>query len=723
MTQSEETRWSWMGASGAETSGDEWDLLAAMKSGEITPQTMVWRRTWLDWLPACRVAELAHLLPAGAALPALSPRRSESAMRPPPRIIDASPSNAPSSFGTLGHRRPLGPPRPLGAGGPARAAQPTIDDEVRDAQGTLRPPGAVPPPPRPVAGGSELSTPRGPALGSTVALKPTSSSLGQAAVLGQTSVLGPRQPQHTLVGVGAGEGTPLPPRHFNQTLRLGEPPRPVAPAASARAPLGQTLPLAAQPSPPPMPEYPTAEVLPPAPLVPPPHPYASAAPVAAPYAPAAHAPAAHAPYAAPAALPYAQQPAAPYNPPSAPDAVPLHPRSHAVETPPREGSERAKLRGTTPLLLAGGALILLAAAAGGALLVTKHRSAAAALPRASALPAAAPKQRPAAPASAGCELLHPAARLAPDFYRRVVPAFALATDGQRVAVGFAETKNKAIGVVVDPATLASELSFSETTKAQVSAVVPHFQSGKATFAIDSDRTSLRGTRTIPNTQLAIALAGADLVQVTDTEPRVVIQDAAPGKSTDPRVVSSGGSHLVSFRRGGLQGDVAYAFLTSDGKLAGELRALRSDESAMSGTPDAALEGPRFLLGFAGRAASDQPWQVFLASGKKDGEAPPITRFRTPPGGLGGGSIAPAVAALPDGRWALSWTEGKAPQYEVRLQALEADLTPRGEPLLASPKGANAGQASLFAMGSTLFSVFVQSTAGHDELWAATFRCE
>jgi hypothetical protein len=425
-----------------------------------------------------------------------------------------------------------------------------------------------------------------------------------------------------------------------------------------------------------------------------------------------------------APLPYAPVAAVPYAPPSAPDVSALNPtaRSRAVATPVAESSARAKRRGSGPIWIAFGAMVLLAAAAGGAAMFSKQRPSAAPAPAESAHPAAVQKQAPA-PASTGCRLSHPAARLAPDFYRRVVPAFALAPDGKRVAVGFAESKSKAVGVLVDPETLASEIAFNEVTKAPVSAVVPRFDADKAAFTVDSDRAALRGTRSIPGGKLSIALAGADLVEASDPEPRLLIKDAAPGKSTDPRVASSSGSHLVSFRRGGLQGDVAYAFLSPDGKPVGDVHALRSEESAMSGTPDAALDGRRLLLAFAGRASNDRPWQVFLATGNKGGPTPAITRFKTPPGGLGGGSIAPSVAALPDGRWALSWTEGKAPQYEVRLQALEADLTPRGEPLLASPKGANAGQASLFAMGSALFSVFVQSTAGHDELWAATFRCE
>jgi hypothetical protein len=692
MTDKDDTsRWSWMDASGVEISGDEWDLLAALKSGEITPETLVWRRTWLDWLPASRVAELSHLLPPGAALAPMSPRRSENAERPPPRILEVAPPNAPSSFGTFGQRTVLGVPRPLGASRPARAAQPTLDEEYEDPRGTLRPPGAVPPPPRAVAGaGTMPHLPRAAAVNTTIAITPSGGGLGQ------TAILGPRRPQPTLVGVGSMAGhIPPPPPAFGQTMRLGEPPRPVVPAIAppvpapaALAPLSQTLPLQAGP--------PIALSSPAVPL-----PVAQVLPPAVHYAPLPN-----------ATLPHHAESAQPSSPS----------RTHAVETPLAEGSERAKGRASAGRYLwAGGAAVLLAAAAFASIFV-KQRSSEAAAQVASALPATAAAKK-AVDKSVGCQLLHPAARLAPDFYRRVTPVFALSPNGDRVAVGFAETQRKAIGLVVHPESLASEQSFSQETKAQVSAVVPRFADGKPVFVVDADRGTLRGTRSIAGAELAVALSGADLVQATETEPKLLFKDAAPGKSTDPRVASSAAGHLVTFRRGGLQGDVAYAFLGPRGAPEGELGVLRSEESAMSGTPDGALLDDRFLIAFAGRATNDTPWQVFLATGKRNASVPPISKFTTPAGGLGGGSIAPAVAALGGGLWVLTWTEGKAPKYEVRLQALGADLKPRGEPLLASPKGANAGQASLFAVGETIFSVFVQSTAGHDELWAATFRCQ
>src|ERR1044071_4941148 len=97
-----------------------------------------------------------------------------------------------------------------------------------------------------------------------------------------------------------------------------------------------------------------------------------------------------------------------------------------------------------------------------------------------------------------------------------------------------------------------------------------------------------------------------------------------------------------------------------------------------------------LIAFAGRASAEAPWRVQLA-GVSPGGAPVLKAFETPPGGAGGGSIAPSVARLGNGGWILQWTEGATGQYQVRVQSLSSDLSPVGEARLVSPKGANAGQ--------------------------------
>ena len=103
--------------------------------------------------------------------------------------------------------------------------------------------------------------------------------------------------------------------------------------------------------------------------------------------------------------------------------------------------------------------------------------------------------------------------------------------------------------------------------------------------------------------------------------------------------------------------------------------------------------------------------------------PPIVRaFTTPPGGPGGSSIAPSVSGLGDGGFVLQWTEGKTAEYQVRVQRLGPDLEPLGDAALVSPKGANAGQGVVFARAPRALSLFVQTTAGHDELWGTSLEC-
>ena len=59
---------------------------------------------------------------------------------------------------------------------------------------------------------------------------------------------------------------------------------------------------------------------------------------------------------------------------------------------------------------------------------------------------------------------------------------------------------------------------------------------------------------------------------------------------------------------------------------------------------------------------------------------------------------------------------------MQTRVLDARLQPLGPALRVSAKGANAGQGTLVLSGSTVVSFFIQTTAGHDELWGATLTC-
>ena len=57
-----------------------------------------------------------------------------------------------------------------------------------------------------------------------------------------------------------------------------------------------------------------------------------------------------------------------------------------------------------------------------------------------------------------------------------------------------------------------------------------------------------------------------------------------------------------------------------------------------------------------------------------------------------------------------------------MRILDAALQPISAALLVSAKGANAGQGTIVSHGSAVVSFFIQTTAGHDELWGATLSC-
>jgi hypothetical protein len=255
----------------------------------------------------------------------------------------------------------------------------------------------------------------------------------------------------------------------------------------------------------------------------------------------------------------------------------------------------------------------------------------------------------------------------------------------------------------------------------VRASAPVIRNGSASFVVDRAGGELGGARTLPD-GTTIGFAGADLVRRVGGKNAVLVAGAASDKTTDPRVSAGSAGALVTFRRGGLSGQVLYMWVGPDNAVPGNLTPVSVPGVKFSGTPDAAASGTGGLVAFAGRTSDTADWRVQLVSVPFRGEAS-VKQFVAPAGGAGGGNIAPAVSALGDDGWLLQWTEGATGAYQVRLARLSAKLEPLGEARLVSPKGANAGQGAVIATGSRVLSVYIQTTAGHDELWGASFECK
>jgi hypothetical protein len=676
-------RWSWIAPDGRVGSGPARELASALKGGGLPPGTFVWKQTWLEWLPANRVAEFVAAIPAGKGETVREPKRAATALTPPfrPREAPIAPAIAellrppaapqrpakpappgedrPSSFGIIGKARGpsvLGPRSEATTDSTApREPMPTLGEEPVDTRATLRPPGAVPPPPRAVQApplraspAQEHQTPRRvPALGAAASPRDTISD----SDLSDAPLLQPSELRPALV---------LPGTPASVDIRSQTPKTPAA--VDLESTLGST----------------------------PFEPRASAVPQAEPQGPNLE----NVDSSDPVTL----------RPPPPPDGATSE-RSSRMPLP------RSLLVGM--VLLAGIAALL---AAGMVALVLRRSREAPAAATSALASASAP---PASPVRT-CRLLEPAARLATSVHRAVPPLLAEIAPGKRVAVGLAVEPKNAAGLLVDLATLDVERAFEQADDKPLFGVVPLLASGSASFVADRADGKLGGMRTVA-AGLAIGVNGTDLVRTAGGASQVLWAGAASEKITDPRVASGSAGHLVTFRRGGLAGRVHYGWLEPDGSPRGELGTLEVPDITLTGTPDPTVSGDEGLIVFAGRPSPEAEWRIQLASIPKQGK-PELHAFQTPSGGPGGGSIAPSASGLGRDGWILQWTEGTSGKYQVRGQRLGVRFEPIAEPWLVSPKGANAGQGAVFVSGSRVLSVFVQTTAGHDELWGASFEC-
>jgi hypothetical protein len=302
----------------------------------------------------------------------------------------------------------------------------------------------------------------------------------------------------------------------------------------------------------------------------------------------------------------------------------------------------------------------------------------------------------------------------------VLPYAAKVEKDGDLALGIAETKTKGVGLRVDPSTLDVSPVFEEEGKDAVRGVVPLARSGSLTFFVDRDDHALRSAHTVdevPPFTLGVSAAGFSRVVAGSTS--LIWQLDSSTKITEPRSAPLADyGYGVTFRRGGQSGTVMLGFVANDGEKKSELAEVPGAPKFL-GTPVIAGSAAGALVAFAGRDTADAAWKLFVSL-TKPGAAPGPARELT--AGSGSGAISPALAALNGDRWLVQWTEGSSVQYHVHVQTFAADLSPIGQSIAVSPKGANAGQGALapFADGAT--TLFILTTAGHDELWGATLAC-
>lgn len=381
---------------------------------------------------------------------------------------------------------------------------------------------------------------------------------------------------------------------------------------------------------------------------------------------------------------------------------PLEPRPKqaSLVTVPRQVIGRMRVT----VLLLGGLLLMLT----GALVVLIFRRSEANATREAAASASAAVALPP-----GCALAAPPSRISP--IERSVPISALPQADGALALAIADTKTSAQGWLYNPQ--AGELG-KPLQVPSGSGDVSHVTAGDPVL-VDRSSADFAFAQTLaPELALGVGPAGL-LRRGLDGATGVVWPLGTGVRVTPPRVVSLPTAHFVAFRQGGAEGQLLAGWLKPDGSAAGEPTAIAGAPKSL-GTPNVALLAHGAVVLFSARAEKTEPYRVYAASAQPF-EKPAAARALDLPA-EGGGAIAPSLVALPGDRYLVQWTDGNVGSYQVHARLFDAALSPLGEPLRVSAKGANAGQGTVVASAVAIVSFFIQTTAGHDELWGATLSC-
>ncbi len=365
-----------------------------------------------------------------------------------------------------------------------------------------------------------------------------------------------------------------------------------------------------------------------------------------------------------------------------------------------------------------GVLGLGAVLAGGALLYFKPWEKPEAKPVQSAAPVVATETKSA---PTRCVVQKDARRLASSIVVGTPPYVAPAAGAAgKVAIGFAESDAVGAGILLDPATLDLEKTFTSPAGTKVIGVVP--MRNKAGFTVDRETPALGIPHTIAaDSPFVVGFSRSGYSRSTGPgEPDLIWSEVARDKATEARVESVDGvGHAVTFRTAG---KIRIGWLKPDGSKKTALGTVDTG-GAKVGNPAIGDNGDSLLVAFAAREADTSPWTVQLASAK-NGELPAkAQRFDIPSGGPGGDVIAPVVAGLSGGRWLVQWTEGGSGERTVRAITLDDKLAPIGEPLRISAPGKEAGQGEIAIAGENAAALHLVKADRNYELWATALSCK
>lgn len=326
-----------------------------------------------------------------------------------------------------------------------------------------------------------------------------------------------------------------------------------------------------------------------------------------------------------------------------------------------------------------------------------------------------------ASSTAACKVTTTGKQVAPAIFLGIPPYVAMA--GDQVAVGFAESTSKAVGITVNPSSLASSQVMTRASTSAITGVVPVMDGGKVSFVVDREGP-LKVAHTVDaKERFVIGMGEKGYARTVGSNTPELLWPFEAEKLTEARVASVDGvGHAVTFRKGGRVGEIAVGWLNADGSKKTELATVDAGGPRV-GTPTLAAGERDILVTFAARSEDSSPWGMRYAKAAH-GEVPKTSReLDIPAGGPGKEAISPTAAGLPGNRWLVQWTEGPAGERTVRAQTFDGDMNPLGEPMRLAPAGQEAGQGVIAMQGETATAFYMVKSGSSYQLWATALSCK
>lgn len=321
-----------------------------------------------------------------------------------------------------------------------------------------------------------------------------------------------------------------------------------------------------------------------------------------------------------------------------------------------------------------------------------------------------------------------------------------------VALGYAQSHKHATGMRLDPATLSFERTFGQQNERQIYSVTPLAARGALGFHVERQGALVAFGRAIDAAPpLRVGMNDDGLVLGPLDQRSMKAWELPAGTLIAvPEVVAHSRGFTLALRAGRAQGHLRLGLLGPTGAPLSDLHQIGTAESEY-GRPSLASGPDQTVLAVSSRSGAEGASRLMLGRAR-NGELPIELAPLEIEGALAAELTAPAVAALPDGSFAVIWTQapsqagparasapasagparasaptqaGEAWRRQVRLLQLSPSLAPLGPVLdVSTPDpalgGATAG--ALFWSADRLLALyFARRDEGHS-LWVAKVAC-